>query len=159
MAGFYLCVTILSKGDAMSDEQQIREVVEGKAAALRTGDAKAVLAYYAAEIVEFNLAPPLQQPAEAHAPQTLERWMDTFEAPPQREVTRLQITADGDVAFATSLDCLTATPKGTTESFDLWFRVTLGLRRIDGRWLITHEHESVPFEMDGSFRAAIGLTP
>jgi ketosteroid isomerase-like protein len=63
------------------------------------------------------------------------------------------------VAFATSLDRLTATPKGMTDSFTLWFRVTLGLRRIDGRWLVTHEHESVPFEMDGSFRASVGLQP
>ena len=50
-------------------------------------------------------------------------------------------------------------PRGASESFTLWFRVTLGLRKIDGRWLVTHEHESVPFEMDGSFRASIGLRP
>ncbi|GAA4260629.1 nuclear transport factor 2 family protein [Dactylosporangium darangshiense] len=85
--------------------------------------------------------------------------MATFEAPPRREVTHLEITTDGDVAFATSLDCLTAVPRGSTAPFSLWFRVTLGLRRIDGRWLVTHEHESVPFEMDGSFRASTGLTP
>ncbi|MEU8662576.1 nuclear transport factor 2 family protein [Actinoplanes philippinensis] len=85
--------------------------------------------------------------------------MDTFEAPPRREVTRLEITTDGDVAFATSIDCLSAVPRGSAERFHLWFRVTLGLRRIDGRWLVTHEHESVPFEMDGSFQASTGLTP
>jgi ketosteroid isomerase-like protein len=45
------------------------------------------------------------------------------------------------------------------ESFSLWYRVTLGLRKIDGRWLVTHEHESVPFEMDGSFRASVDLLP
>lgn len=58
-----------------------------------------------------------------------------------------------------SLDSLTAVPRGTAEGFTLWFRVTLGLRRVGGRWLVTHEHESVPFEMDGSFRASTGLTP
>jgi ketosteroid isomerase-like protein len=85
--------------------------------------------------------------------------MATFEMPPRREVTRLEITTDGDVAFATSLDRLTAVPRGAAEGFSLWFRVTLGLRRIGGRWLVTHEHESVPFEMDGSMRASTGLTP
>jgi hypothetical protein len=25
--------------------------------------------------------------------------------------------------------------------------------------VITHEHQSVPFEMDGSFRASVGLQP
>ena len=63
------------------------------------------------------------------------------------------------MAFCTSLNCLTATPVGQTESFSLWFRVTLGLRKIDGSWLVVHEHESVPFEMDGSFLAAVNLQP
>ncbi|MFI5914303.1 YybH family protein [Dactylosporangium sp. NPDC051541] len=138
---------------------EIRNVIEGKAARLEQGDAEAILSYYAPTFVEFTLAPPLQQPGDGRDPAPLADWIATFAAPPRREVTRLEITTDGDVAFATSLDCLTAVPRGATESFSMWFRVTLGLRRIDGRWLITHEHESVPFEMDGSFRASTGLTP
>jgi ketosteroid isomerase-like protein len=141
------------------NENQIREVIEAKVAALAAGDVKAMLAFYAPEVVEFSLAPPLRQLTDARDPAPVERWIATFEAPPRRQVTRLEITVGGDVAFATSLDCLIATPKGAPEGFDLWFRVTLGLRRIDGRWLITHEHESVPFEMDGSFKAAIDLQP
>jgi ketosteroid isomerase-like protein len=138
---------------------EIQEVVERKAALLETGDARAILSHYAPGFVEFSLAPPLRQPGDGRDPAALEAWLATFEAPPRREVTRLEITTDGDVAFATSLDCMTAVPRGWTESFRLWFRVTLGLRRIGGRWLVTHEHESVPFEMDGSFRASTGLTP
>jgi len=138
---------------------EIREVIEGKAAALHTGDVKAVLAYYAAEVVEFNLAPPLRQRFDAQDAAPMEGWLSTFAEPPSRRVTQLEITASEDVAFATSLDCMSATPKGSTEGFNLWFRVTIGLRKIDGRWLVTHEHESVPFEMDGSFRASIGLEP
>jgi ketosteroid isomerase-like protein len=42
---------------------------------------------------------------------------------------------------------------------DLWFRETLGFRKIDGKCAITHEHKSVPFYMDGSFKAAIDLKP
>jgi ketosteroid isomerase-like protein len=138
---------------------EIRETIEGKAALLQKGDAKAIMSYYAPTFVEYTLAPPLRQPGDGRDPAPLQAWMATFEAPPRREVTQLEITTDGDVAFATSLDCLTAVPRGLTESFNLWFRVTLGLRRIDGRWLVTHEHESVPFEMDGSNRASTGLTP
>lgn len=138
---------------------EIREVIEGKAALLQKGDARAILSYYAPHFVEFNLAPPLRQPGDGRDPAALQAWMATFEAPPRREVTQLEITVDGDVAFATSIDCLSAVPRGATEGFTLWFRVTHGLRRVDGRWLITHEHESVPFEMDGTFRASIGLRP
>src|SRR5690242_19627438 len=138
---------------------QIREVIEAKAALLQKGDAKAVLAFYASSYVEYSLAPPLRQPGDGRNPAPLQAWIATFEAPPRREVTALEITTDGDVAFATSLDCLSAVPRGAAEGFAMWFRVTLGLRRIDGRWLVTHEHESVPFEMDGSLRASVGLSP
>lgn len=150
-----------SRGAALAGpgENEIREVIEGRAATLETGDVKALLAYYAPHVVEFSLAPPLRQQTDAQDPEPMERWMATFEAPPKRAVTELEIAVGSDVAYATSLDCLTATPKGMPDSFHLWYRVTLGLRRIDGRWLITHEHESVPFAMDGSFRASIDLQP
>jgi uncharacterized protein (TIGR02246 family) len=142
-----------------TDETQIRELIETRAAALKTGDAETIVSHYAPEVVQFTLAPPLQQSTDARNPAQLRSWIATFEAPPTREVTQLQITVGPDVAFATSLDCLSATPNGMTDSFSLWHRVTLGLRKIDGRWLITHEHQSVPFEMDGSFRASVGLQP
>jgi ketosteroid isomerase-like protein len=41
----------------------------------------------------------------------------------------------------------------------VWFRITFGLRRAAEGWTITHEHESVPFYMDGSLRAAVDLQP
>jgi ketosteroid isomerase-like protein len=138
---------------------EIRDVVLGRAERLQAGDVAGFQRYNAAEVVEYTLAPPLGGPADGHDPTFLEGWLTGFEAPPRREVTRLEITADGDVAFATSIDSMSATPKGASESFTLWYRVTLGLRRIDGRWLVTHEHTSVPFHMDGSLRAAVGLEP
>jgi PhnB protein len=41
----------------------------------------------------------------------------------------------------------------------VWIRLTLGFRKIGGAWKVTHEHTSVPFYMDGSFKAAVDLTP
>jgi ketosteroid isomerase-like protein len=35
----------------------------------------------------------------------------------------------------------------------------LGFRKIDGKWAIAHEHSSVPFYMDGSYKAAVDLKP
>jgi ketosteroid isomerase-like protein len=137
----------------------VRAVIEAKAVALSKGDVELVVSYYAPSVVRFNLAPPLRQPSAGRDASPLIKWMAGFASPPQREVTQLEIVESGDVAFATSLDSLTATPAGSTESFTLWFRVTTGLQKIDGEWLITHEHESVPFEMDGSFRASVGLKP
>ena len=138
---------------------EIREAVLARAALLETGDVKAMLAYSAPNVVQMSLAPPLVEHVDTSETTPVEQWLATFEAPPRRTVTRLDITADGDVAFATSIDSLSATPKGSSTPFTLWYRVTLGLRRFEGRWLVVHEHESVPFYMDAQMRAAIDLQP
>jgi ketosteroid isomerase-like protein len=38
-------------------------------------------------------------------------------------------------------------------------RSSFGLRRIAGTWRVVHQHDSTPFLMDGSFRAATDLQP
>jgi ketosteroid isomerase-like protein len=139
--------------------QDIQDVIESRYTHLAAGDVKGMLESYAPQVVQFTLAPPLGGSIDGHDPVPTEQWLATFEAPPRRTVTQLEITTDGDVAFATSIDSMTAVPRGATESFTMWHRMTVGLRRVDGRWLIVHEHSSVPFYMDGSFRAAVDLQP
>ena len=139
--------------------QEIQDVIEARQTHLAAGDVKGMLESYAPHVVQFTLEPPLGAVTDSSDASATEQWVATFEAPPVRAVTQLEITTDGAVAFATSIDSRTAIPRGGSEPFTLWYRVTLGLRRIDGRWLIVHEHASVPFYMDGSFRAAVDLNP
>ena len=58
----------------------------------------------------------------------------------------MTVTVGGDVAFCHSLNHL-----GNA----LWFRSTIGLCKIDSQWRVTHEHNSTPFYMDGSDKAAL----
>ncbi|MFI5495301.1 nuclear transport factor 2 family protein [Actinoplanes sp. NPDC051859] len=137
--------------------EEIRTLVHARAAAVAAKDPAAMLQHNAPQTVEYTLAPPLRQ--QGSTIESVQAWLDTFEGPMSLEVTDLEITAGGDVAYCTSLNCLSATPVGGSESFSLWFRSTLGLSKRDGRWQVTHEHESVPFEMDGSFQASVNLKP
>jgi len=142
------------------DEAQIRQLISEKEALMRSKDASGLVSRYAPEIVQFDLAPPLQHSGpEVLDPSGVQGWFATFDGPLDYEVRDLAVTAGEDVAFCTSLERLTATPQGTAESFTLWFRVTVGLRKTDGTWRITHEHSSTPFYMDGSFQAALDLQP
>lgn len=55
----------------------------------------------------------------------------------------MNIIAGNDVAFVTAaMRCAGTEVNG--ENVDLDFRLTIGLRKIDGRWLIVHDHYSVP---------------
>ena len=93
------------------------------------------------------------------SPEGLRRWFDTFDGPVQVTYREPVVTVDGTVAFVHTLTNMTATPTGGAEPFTFWFRSTYGLRRVEGTWRIAHRHESTPFYMDGSFRAAVDLHP
>jgi ketosteroid isomerase-like protein len=110
--------------------------------------------------VTFTLAPPLRHTApEIHDADQLRSWFAGFDGPIGYEIRDLTVTAGEDVAFCHSLNRLSATPVGAPAGFDLWFRSTVGLRKSDGSWRITHEHQSTPFYMEQPFQAAIDLQP
>jgi len=141
-------------------EAQIRELVADRETAMQQADVERLVARLAPETVRFGLAPPLAQSGpEVRDMNGLQTWFDTFDGPIEFEIRDLSVTVAADVGFCHSLNRLTATPLGAPESFTLWFRSTLGLRKIDGTWQITHEHDSTPFYMDGSFNSAVDLQP
>jgi PhnB protein len=138
-----------------SDETQIRSVIEDWAAGLRAKDARRVMGHGADGLVHFSLAPPLV--ADESGPFGLQKWFDTWQGPLGYELRGLEIVAGDGVAFSHSLNHLTGTQNG--KRADVWFRSTLGFRKVGGQWKIAHEHESVPFLMDGSDKAALDLKP
>ncbi|MEU4443718.1 nuclear transport factor 2 family protein [Actinosynnema sp. NPDC050801] len=144
----------------MSEHSDIRDLLEGRAAAMRAGDADRLVADYLPDAVTFTLAPPLRHTApEVVDPEAMRAWFATFDSAVDYEVRDLDITAEGDLAFCHSLNRMSAVPRGLDEAFDLWFRATVCLRRVDGAWRIAHEHTSTPFYMDGTFGAALDLKP
>ncbi len=142
--------------DAAADEVAIHCLVDAWTQALRVKDAAGVIACVADDFVSYSLAPPLGTTGTDAA--GLQAWFDTWSSPIGYDFPALQIAAAGDVAFAHGLTHLSGT-KIDGEVVDLWFRGTLGLRKRAGAWTIVHQHESVPFLMDGSFKAAIDLKP
>lgn len=137
------------------DVKQIRSLIDDWAAGLRAKDATRVKRHGAKDMVHFSLAPPLV--ADESGPYGLEKWFKTWDGPLGYEVRDLEIVSGDGVAFSYSVNHLTGTQRG--EKQDLWFRSTLGFRKVGGEWKIAHEHESVPFLMDGSDKAALDLKP
>lgn len=137
--------------------EQIRQLMADYETAMHKGDVDALVARYAPDAVRFDLAPPLRH--IGMDPEAERAWFATFDGPVDFEIRDLVVTANADIAFCHSLNRLSAVPRGTDHKFDLWFRSTVCLREIDGKWLVVHEHTSTPFHMDGSFTAAVELRP
>jgi ketosteroid isomerase-like protein len=140
---------------------EVRTVLDEHSAAYARRDVAGILAPYTDGAARYALAPPLRQ-----GPGTMvgdargvTAWLATFDGPIRIAYDDLVVTAANDIAFAHALTRMTATPAGAPGSFSFWYRSTFGLTLVDGRWRIVHEHQSVPFHMDGSFRAAVDLQP
>lgn len=140
-------------------EAEIRALIEQRAAALRRKDATGFVACQSADYALYSLysmGSPLA--ADQASAEEVDAWFATWQGPIGYEIRDLDIAADGDVAFCRGFARMSGT-KTDGEAVDLWFRLTLGLRRTAAGWTIVHEHESVPFTMDGSGRAAVDLKP
>ncbi len=62
-----------------------------------------------------------------------------------------------DVAFCHFLYHITGTLTNRSE-VDMWVRDTVCYRKLEGKWLVTHEHTSVPFDGE-SGKASLALKP
>lgn len=147
------------KNTQNDDEGLVATLRDDLTSAIRAKDADRVLGCFAAEPVLYLLAPPLQlSENEGAAGDTLKVWFATFQGPIGYEVSDLRIAAGADIAYCHSLNRISG-KRSDGEATDIWIRETLGLRKVGGEWKIAHQHQSVPFYMDGSFKVAIDLTP
>ena len=141
-----------------SPEAEIRALIEERIEAMRAKDAARAIATLSNDVVAFELAPPLAVPAAgARDKQALAAWLAGFEEI-DVETHDLVIEADERSGFARALHHLTGT-RTDGRAVSLWMRSTLCFRRETDGWKIAHAHTSVPFHMDGSFRAAVDLEP
>ena len=128
------------------NETAIRELINGFVSAIRAKDINGVMSVFAPEVVSFDLGPPLQHGGGGAF---VKRWQELFESyqsPIDYEVRDLSITAGEEVAFSHSLNKIGGTLKNSQKS-DRWLRWTACYRKTNGKWLIVHEHVSVPFDL------------
>jgi ketosteroid isomerase-like protein len=149
-------MSVAETAATISDADAIRAVTDAIAAAAYRKDAAAMARHYAPGAVIADLAPPLLSRGFDIA--KAQGWLDSWDGPVEIEMRDLAVEADGNLGFCHGLQYVRArTPQG--EEAAGWSRVTLAFTRAGDIWRITHEHNSVPFHMDGSFRAAIDLDP
>lgn len=130
-----------------SNETQITELIERWVDAVRAGDLDRVLADHADGIVMFDVPPPYEGVHGIDAYR--ETWPPFFTWLAQGsafEIISLDVTAGDDVAFAHGL-LRCGTREDLEANPDNRLRLTIGLRKDGGRWIVTHEHHS--FSDDG----------
>ena len=140
-----------------SEETAIRALVASWIRALHDKDVDRLMSHYTSDVMAYDLAPPLRHDAAGYR-RGFEQWFPTWSGPIGLEIVDLAVTAADTLAFCHGLSHLTGRRTDGT-STDVWARTTACLTKAGGEWRIAHEHVSVPFYMDGSFRAAVDLKP
>ena len=128
------------------DQDQIRKLIEQWAEAVHAGDMDRVLADHAHDIVMFDVPPPYEGVRGIDAYR--DTWPPFFEWQARGasfEIVSLEVTAGEDVAYAHAL-LRCGKPEELERNPANRLRLTLGLRKQDGRWVVAHEHHSFPLD-------------
>jgi ketosteroid isomerase-like protein len=137
-------------------EALIRQRIQDYTKAISAKDLDRVMSFFAPNLVSFDLEPPLRY---LGADNKRHRWQEGFAAyrSIHYEVRELNVMMDGDLALVNGLNHFDGTlTNGHTT--DVWVRWTACFRRIDGVWLIVHDHVSVPADLKHG-QAVLNLTP
>jgi len=140
--------------NAMSE---VRSLLDTREEACRAKDIDRLMSVYSPDSIYFDVVPPLQFAGSGAIRRNFLRWFDEYEGPIGLDTRDLHISASGDVAFAHMLHRDSGTMKDG-QARAIWVRSTVCCQRSNHRWLITHEHISVPVDFK-SGNATMDLVP
>ena len=132
-----------SQPAASNDEAEIRKLIEYWAKAVREENRAAIRAHHDSDILMFDVPPLFLSRGLKEYMATWEKFFSSTERPVTFAFHDVKIACGQDVAFATAIgQCVYIDTNGKREPLE--FRLTMGLRKLDGKWHILHEHHSLP---------------
>lgn len=131
----------------MSNEQEVREIIESWAASVRSRDIDGVLRRHAEDLLMFDVVGPVElRGLKAYRTTWLEQFFPWHGENGRFDLNNLSVFASDRLAFATALIQCAGMEEGQPVAFTL--RLTVGLEKISGEWTIVHEHHSEPLPFD-----------
>ncbi len=134
-----------ARADARAD---IRALEDHFAAAVKAKDLDAIMQVYVPDqsLVVFDAVPPRQYIGAAAYRKDWQEFLALFQGPVTFQLSDLDIVADHTLAYSHSIQRVAGSDKAG-QPLDLTVRVTDVYKKIKGRWLIIHEHVSVPVDL------------
>ena len=152
LLGTMLISVILSSvalhADAQSnDEKAIRALNQRFTAAVKAKDVNMIMSVYIPDesLFAFDAIPPRQYVGAKAYRKDFEEFLGMFPGPIEYSISDLSITAAGTLGYSHRIDSWSLTDKAG-KRVPLVFRVTDVYRKINGKWLIVHEHVSFPVD-------------
>jgi uncharacterized protein (TIGR02246 family) len=135
-----------TRADARAD---IKTLLARYIAAVEAKDTDAIMKLYVPDrtLLVFDVTPPRQYIGAAAYRKDWQEFLDTFNGPITVNVTELDIVADRNLAYSHDIERYMGTDM-QGKKVDFTVRVTDIYKRINGHWLVVHEHNSFPVDLD-----------
>ncbi len=147
----------MTETSKVTDEDQIHTIIKERVKAVSDKDTNALLSNHARDILSFDVINPLQHNGVAAVRERAEKWLSSYQSSIGYEIRDLNITTSDNVAFCHFLYQISGTLNDGGK-INMWVRATVCLRKIEDKWMITHEHQSVPFDVETG-KASLDLKP
>jgi len=146
VAFYGLPVQVDAKGD---DQAEIKALEDRFVTAVNAKDVDAIMKVYVGDesLFVFDVIPPRQYVGAKAYRKDWEGFLGTFQGPVKLELSDLNVASGGNLAYGHSIQHISGTDK-KGEKVDVTVRVTDVYRKSKGKWLIVHEHVSVPVDLD-----------
>jgi uncharacterized protein (TIGR02246 family) len=132
-----------------SDERAIRAMYDRFSAAVQAKDLKTIMSIYSPDerIVVFDAFLPRQYVGAAALTKDYQDFFAAFPGPAKSEISDIHVSVAGTMAFAYGVDRWVVTGQDG-KPVEMVFRFTNVLRKVNGKWLIVHEHVSFPVDAE-----------
>ena len=137
----------LSASTHSNDQAAIAGIEKSIAQSVEARNSRAVLANYVPgdSLIVFDAIPPREYRGWEAYRKDWQGIFDACTAAPTMEITDLKIEAEHGLAYSHSIQHFVCPAK--SGKLELTMRTTDVYRKIGGKWLIVHEHNSVPADL------------
>jgi ketosteroid isomerase-like protein len=145
LTGVLAAGALPARADAVSDIKTVQDTFSN---AVKAKDIDGIMKYYVPDdsLIVFDVVPPRQYAGAAAYRKDWQEFLGSIEGPLTFETSDYAVVADTNLAYAHSIQRVAGKTKDGG-NFDLTTRVTDVFKKIDGKWLVIHEHLSVPVDL------------
>ena len=130
-------------------EKEIHALLNDALSAFKAKDLDKMMSFYdhSASLVAYDVVPPVQYTGWDSYKKDFGDFFALFDGPISDEASDMAIVAEGNLGYSRMIEHVTGKQKNG-QPMDMLVRVTDVYRKNKGKWLIIHEHVSVPVDLD-----------
>ena len=144
-----VCIASSCSSNRSNDAAEIDASLQRLVAAVNAKDINGIMAYYSADesLLVFDALPPRQYVGATAYRKDWEGFLAAYPTGVHAEASDWKVETEGNLAYGHGIFRTTGQDKDG-KPLDLTVRVTDVYKKINGKWLVVHEHVSWPVDLE-----------